>query len=105
MKISGKELVDSSVSQQIKNEKGVAPVRGEAEKETRQSGSTARISISAEARYLQKAAELAGRGDELRAEKVQRIKEQLDQGSYHVDAGEVAKSIARSEVARLLGKQ
>jgi flagellar biosynthesis anti-sigma factor FlgM len=54
---------------------------------------------------LQKAAELAGKGDELRAEKVNKIKEQLAQGTYKVDAEDVAKSIARGEVARLLNKQ
>ncbi|MGH8514778.1 MAG: transporter substrate-binding domain-containing protein, partial [Gammaproteobacteria bacterium] len=43
--------------------------------------------------------------DELRAEKVGKIKEQIEAGAYHVDAEEVAKSVARSEVARLLGKQ
>ena len=105
MKITGKEIVDSGISQLVKNDKGVAPVRSEGEKEAQQGGSSAKVSISAEARYLQKAAELANRGDELRAEKVSKIKEQLQQGTYHVDAGEVAKSIVRSEVSRLLGKK
>jgi flagellar biosynthesis anti-sigma factor FlgM len=105
MKITSKELVDSGISQLVKNDKGVAPVRSEGEKEAQQTGSPAKVSISAEARYLQKAAELANRGDELRAEKVRGIKEQLAQGTYHVEAEDVAKSVARSEVARLLGKQ
>jgi flagellar biosynthesis anti-sigma factor FlgM len=105
MKITGKDLIDSGISQQVKNDKEVAPVRGEGEKGTRQTGETAKISISDEARHLQKAAELAGKGDELRAAKVEKIKEQMDAGTYHVEAEEVAKSVARSEVARLLGKQ
>jgi flagellar biosynthesis anti-sigma factor FlgM len=105
MKITSKELVDSGISQLVKNDKGIAPARGEGEKEGQQPGSPAKVSISAEARYLQKAAELANRGDELRAEKVRSIKEQLAQGTYHVGAEDVAKSVARSEVARLLGKQ
>jgi flagellar biosynthesis anti-sigma factor FlgM len=105
MKITGKDLIDSGVSQQVKNDKGVAPVRGEGEKGAQQTGDTAKVSISDEARFLQKAAELAGKGDELRAEKVKNIKEQLAQGTYKVEAEEVAKSIARSEVAGLLNKQ
>jgi anti-sigma28 factor (negative regulator of flagellin synthesis) len=36
---------------------------------------------------------------------VNKIKEQLAQGTYKVDAEDVAKSIARGEVARLLNKQ
>jgi flagellar biosynthesis anti-sigma factor FlgM len=105
MKITGKDLIDSSISQQIKNDKGVAPVREGSDNETPSAGAPAKINISAEARYLQKAAELAGRGDDIRAAKVAKIKEQLEQGTYNVDPGEVAKSIARSEVSRLLGKK
>lgn len=104
MKITSKDLVDSGISQVVKNDKGVAPNRSEGGKES-DSGSPAKISISAEARYLQKAAELASRGDEIRAEKVRNIKDQLQQGTYRVEAGDVAKSVARSEIARLLGKQ
>ena len=105
MKITSKELIDSGISQLVKNDKGVPPARGEGEKEAQQGDSPAKVSISAEGRYLQRAAELAGRGDELRAEKVRKIKEQLVQGTYQVAAEDVAKSVARSEVARLLGKQ
>jgi flagellar biosynthesis anti-sigma factor FlgM len=105
MKITGKDLIDPGISQHVQNDKGVAPARSEGEKGAQQAGESAKISISAEARHLQKAAELAGKGDELRAEKVGKIKEQIEAGAYHVDAEEVAKSLARSEVARLLGKQ
>jgi len=105
MKITGKDLIDPGISQHVQNDKGVAPVRGEGEKDARQTGDSAKICISAEARHLQKAAELAGKGDELRAEKVGKIKEQIEAGAYHVEAEEVAKSVARGEVARLLGKQ
>jgi flagellar biosynthesis anti-sigma factor FlgM len=105
MKISGKDLVDSGISQHVKNDKNVAPARNENEPGARQAGETAKISISEEARHLQKAAELAGKGDELRAAKVEKIKAEIEAGTYHVEAEEVAKSVARSEVARLLGKQ
>ncbi|HEY2990926.1 MAG TPA: flagellar biosynthesis anti-sigma factor FlgM [Candidatus Binatia bacterium] len=105
MKITNKDLIDSGISQLVKNDKGVAPARTEGDKGAEQNRETAKVTISSEARYLQKAAELAGRGDELRAAKVNRIKEQIAEGTYHVDAKEVAQSIARSEVARLLNKQ
>ena len=41
----------------------------------------------------------------MRAEKVRRSKEQVEQGTSHVGAADVAKGIARSEIARLLGKR
>jgi anti-sigma28 factor (negative regulator of flagellin synthesis) len=44
-------------------------------------------------------------GDELRAEKVKRIKEQVEQGTYEVSSEDVAKSILRSEVSRLMEKE
>jgi len=44
----------------------------------------------------------AKRREELRARKIRDIKARLEEGTYHVDAAEVAKSIARSELARLL---
>jgi flagellar biosynthesis anti-sigma factor FlgM len=105
MKITGKDLIDSGISQQVKNDKGVAPAREGADHDAPSTGAPAKINISAEARYLQKAAELAGHGDDLRAAKLAKIKQQVEDGTYHVDAAEVANSIARSEVARLLGKQ
>ncbi len=47
-------------------------------------------------------AELARTGDQLRANKVKKIKEQIAADLFQVDSKEVAKSIARSEVSRLL---
>ena len=105
MKITSKELIDSGISQLVKNDKGIAPARSDGEKGQDSAGGSAKISISPEARFLQKAAELAGRGDELRAEKVAHLKELIAQGEYHVDAQAVAESLVRSEISRLLGKQ
>jgi flagellar biosynthesis anti-sigma factor FlgM len=105
MKITSKDLIDSGISHLVKNDKGIASVRNDGEKGPESAGGSAKISISPEARYLQKAAELAGRGDELRAEKVAHLKELIAQGEYQIDAQTVAESVARSEVARLLGKQ
>jgi flagellar biosynthesis anti-sigma factor FlgM len=59
--------------------------------------------ISLEERRRFKMAALAKRGDELRAQKVREIKEQIEEGTYHIDAADVAKSLVRGEVARLLG--
>jgi len=105
MKITSKDLIDSGISQLVKNDKGIAPVRNDGEKGPESAGGSAKISISPEARYLQKAAELAGRGDELRAEKVAHLKELVAQGEYHVDAETVAESVVRGEVSRLLGEK
>jgi flagellar biosynthesis anti-sigma factor FlgM len=73
------------------------------EKGTERSGEAAQVTISADARRLQRVTALAKREDELRAEKVNRIKEQILQGKYRVEAAEVAKGIVRSEISRLLG--
>src|SRR4051794_27906667 len=45
---------------------------------------------------------LAKSREELRAQKIRDIKAQIEQGTYHVDAAEVAKSIVRTEIAWLL---
>jgi flagellar biosynthesis anti-sigma factor FlgM len=58
--------------------------------------------ISLEERRRLKKMALAKRGDELRAQKVREIKEQIEEGTYHIDAADVAKSLVRGEVARLL---
>jgi flagellar biosynthesis anti-sigma factor FlgM len=74
------------------------------EVKTQQSGESAKVNISQEARELQRIAELARAGDDLRAGKVRQIREQVATGEYHVEAKDVAESILRSEVTRLLEK-
>jgi flagellar biosynthesis anti-sigma factor FlgM len=59
--------------------------------------------ISLEKRRRSKVEALAKRGDELRAQKVREIKAQIEEGTYHIDTADVAKSLVRSEVAQLLG--
>ncbi|HEV8716660.1 MAG TPA: flagellar biosynthesis anti-sigma factor FlgM [Candidatus Binatia bacterium] len=54
----------------------------------------------AERRRLKMAS--AKREEELRARKVREIKARIEEGTYHIDAANVAKSIVRREVARLL---
>ena len=88
----------------LRTNRSVSRVRKKKEKGGGRSGKTAQAIISADARRLQKrVGVLAERGDELRAEKVRRIKEQVAQGQYHIKAAEVAKGILRREIARLLG--
>ena len=105
MKIDDKGPVDVSLSQLIRNDKTISFVREKEGKGGEHLGEAAQVSISPEAWHLQRVAALAKHGDELRVGKVNRIKEQILQGEYHVEAADVARGIARSEISRLLGKQ
>jgi flagellar biosynthesis anti-sigma factor FlgM len=102
MKITQRGPADTDLSQLVQNDKTVNQVRRESNPKVQQSGDSARVNISKEARELQRIAELARTGDELRAQKVNHIKEQITKGEYKADAQEVSKSIIRSEVSRIL---
>lgn len=106
MRIADKGPVDTNnVSQLGRGESVAPPARDRSDKSrVEKTGDAAQVSISAEARKLQKVVALAEQGDELRAEKVRQIKEQIENGTYHVEAADVAKSMARHEISRLLGK-
>jgi flagellar biosynthesis anti-sigma factor FlgM len=101
MKITQRGPADTDLSQLVHNDKAVGQ-RQAAEVKTQQSGESAKVNISQEARELQRIAELARAGDDLRAGKVRQIREQVATGEYHVEAKDVAESILRSEVTRLL---
>ena len=103
MKITPKGAGDAELV--VQSDKKVNLSRQEKEAASKASGQASMVQISDQARKLQQIAELARRGDELRAEKVKLVKEQIDSGNYRVDAEEVAKSIVRSEVARVLEKK
>lgn len=105
MKVTHKGPSEADLSQLIQNDKAVDRVRRDKRSEVGQSGESAKINISQEARELQRIAELARKGDELRAEKVQHLKQVIAKGEYEIDAQEVAKSIVRSEVSRHLEKK
>lgn len=105
MKITQKGPADADLTQLVKSDKVAGPARGDADTKARQSGDSATVNISPEARQLQRIAELARTGDDLRAEKVKNIKEMISQGTYQADSTAVSKSIVRSEVARLLEKK
>jgi flagellar biosynthesis anti-sigma factor FlgM len=101
MKITQRGPADTDVSYSVQNEKNVEQRKAGDIRSEPPSGS-ATVSISQEAREMQKIAELARTGDELRAEKLRQVKERVAAGEYHVKSEDVAKSILRSEVSRLL---
>jgi flagellar biosynthesis anti-sigma factor FlgM len=101
MKITHRGPADADISQLVHNDKSVGQKKA-ADLKSQRSGESAKVNISQEARELQRIAELARTGDELRADKVRQLKEQVAAGEYHVEAKDVATSILRSEVTRLL---
>jgi flagellar biosynthesis anti-sigma factor FlgM len=101
MKITQRGPADTDISKLVQNEKSVGQ-KPTADAKTQHTAESARVNISQKARDLQRIAELARKGDELRAEKIRSIKEQLAAGEYAPAPEEVAKSILRSEVTRLL---
>lgn len=90
---------------QLKQRADMAMLRRPAEDPSERSSDAAVVDISPEARHLQQVGVLVQRGDDLRAEKVSRIKAQIFQGTYQVDPAEVAKAVVRSEITRLLGRE
>jgi flagellar biosynthesis anti-sigma factor FlgM len=101
MKITQRGPADTDLSQLVHNDKSVGQKQA-ADVRTQESGASAKVNISQEGRELQRVAELARAGDQLRADKVRLIKEQLATHEYRVDSKDVAASILRSEVSRLL---
>jgi negative regulator of flagellin synthesis FlgM len=105
MKITHRGPADSELSKLVHADKTVKPGGSDADSKVKEGGASSKVEISSEARRLQRVAELARQGDELRADKVKNIKEQVEKGTYRVDSEDVAKSIVRSEVSRLLEKK
>jgi len=105
MKITPKGGDGSDLTKIVQNDKKTAVSRADKDATTQRSGESASVKISPEARELQRIAELARKGDQLRSAKVEAVKEQIAKGDYQVSDEEVAKSIARAEVTRLLEKK
>ncbi len=105
MKIGDKGPLDLGLPQVIKDGKPAASVKTKEEGGVQASEGATKVSISSEARQMQKVAALAQQGDELRADKVNRLKEQILQGEYHVEATELAGDLLRSEVLRLFSEE
>jgi flagellar biosynthesis anti-sigma factor FlgM len=106
MKITPRGAESPDLAKIIQNEKKTAVASTNKDSMAAQrSGESASVKISPEARELQRIAELARKGDQMRSAKVGALKEQIANGQYQVSEDEVAKSIARAEVTRLLEKK
>jgi len=102
MKITQRGPTDADLSQRVQSEKAVSPSQRGSSAQVQQSNAPAQVNISNEARQLQRVAELARRGDELRSQKVSQVKEQIANGQYQPDSKEISKSIVRAQVSDLL---
>lgn len=105
MKITPKGAESSDLSKIVQNDKKTALSRADKDATAQRSGESASVKISPEARELQRIAELARQGDQLRSAKVEALKEKIAKGEYQVGDDEAAKSILRAEVTRLLEKK
>lgn len=105
MKITPKGNDNADIAKILQNDKKAGVTRTDKDASAQRSGESASVKISPEARELQRIAELARKGDQLRGAKVEALKEQIASGDYHVSDDDVAKSIARADVLRLLEKK
>lgn len=105
MKIFQRGPADNDVTKLVQNEKKISPTRRQGDGDISPAADSAKVKISKEARQLQRIAELARKGDELRVEKLITLKEQIADGTYRPDMDEVAKDIVRSSVTGLLQKK
>ena len=105
MKIGDKGPLDIGLPQVIKDGKPASSVKEKEGGGVQGSEGATKVSISFEARQLQKVAVLAQQGDELRADKVNRLKEQILRGDFHVEATELAGDLLRSEIVRLFSEE
>jgi flagellar biosynthesis anti-sigma factor FlgM len=102
--VTTKGSTDANSVRFIHNNRKVAYLQPVTQSGREHFGDAVQVSISGEAREFRQAQLLAQQTDAVRQERVHAIKEQLLQGSYHVDADEVARAIVRSEISRLLGR-
>ena len=106
MKITPKGAESTDLAKIVQNDKKTSALGTHKDMAAAQrSGESASVKISPEARELHRIAELARKGDQLRSAKVEALKEQIANGQYQVNEDDVAKSIARAEVTRLLEKK
>jgi flagellar biosynthesis anti-sigma factor FlgM len=104
MKVTHAGRMAPNLSQLIQNDKATGQTGRDKRTEVSETGELTKVNIFKEARELKRIAELARKGDELRAEKVRQIKKIIVKGEYKFDSQEVAKSIIRTEVSRHLEK-
>lgn len=105
MKIIPKGAEPTDLGKILPKDKQAAVGRADPDAKSQPTGASASVNISPEARQLQRIAELARKGDELRGAKVDALKERIASGDYRVDDVELAKDIARAEVTRILEKK
>lgn len=105
MKITHRGPADTDVAQLVQGDKTVGQDKRTGDPKSEGVSHSSKVQISQQARDLQKVAELKNTGDDLRAQKVKQIKDQIDQGTYKPDLVEVAKSILRTDVNSLLEKE
>jgi anti-sigma28 factor (negative regulator of flagellin synthesis) len=105
MKIPHKGRPGTDLFRLIQNDKTASQFGRDKRSEVGPTVESAEVDISKKAREPQKIpARLARKSDELLAEAVSQIKEIIAKGEYEVDPREVAQSIIRAEVSRLLEK-
>lgn len=102
MKVTNHGSADINQLRLDKTDRVIAPQGEKERKKVGRADEAVQISISSAARRQQKVAALAQREAELRAQKLARIKDQIVQGKYHVNAADLAKAILRDELSQLL---
>lgn len=106
MQIADKRPCKDMLSQPIEETSAIAFMQDDPDSEKGAcEGETVRIAHSPAAQRLQQVRALAKQGDDLRVRKLNRIRNEIAQGVYHVEAADVAKAILRSEISRLLGQK
>ena len=63
---------------------------------TSSTGGTEQIAISSKAKDIQKATEAVNTAPDIRIEKVERIKEQISSGNYHVPSDKLAEKVLKN---------
>ena len=91
MKIT--DIQGTGVNQLQSEQTGAVESRADKKTESSQDATTDNIRLSQEARLMQKASQVIAQAPDVRQEKVDPLKEAVDQGSYPVDAKKVANSI------------
>jgi flagellar biosynthesis anti-sigma factor FlgM len=97
---SSREGLYLQVLCRLQSQKAIGRIQREKETTIGQNHDSAKVDISKQSWDLQRIAELARKGYELRAKRIKQIKESIVKGEYEVDAQEVARSIIRIEVSR-----
>ncbi len=103
MKITHTGPTDVRLSQLVRSNGDTPAIASQEAEKSYKPGEGAQVHLSADALRLQNVVALTARGDELRAEQVHRIRDEVVQGTFRVEPLEVARSIIRSEISRILG--